>query len=490
MQLAELLKGIFPAAVPADCAGITVTSICSDSRRVSSGCLFVALRGPVGDGAQYIPQAVQKGAAVIVRTGMELQLCRENNTAVLTVPDTKVFLTELLCNFYHDISRRIKVVGITGTNGKTTITYLLESLFNSAQMPCGVIGTVSHRYAGRTVPAKNTTPGLVDIYQYLAEMQQAGCKYCAMEVSSHALEQGRVTGIDFRAAIFTNLTSDHLDYHKTREEYFLAKSRLFTGLPDHALALLNQDDEFSERLLKMSHGQVRGYSVKAKSDFYARDIQLNFSGTRFILATPSGETAIQTPLVGVHNVYNILSAAGVGHFEGLTLAQIKAGIEKVANVPGRLERIEAGQPFTVLVDYAHTEDALKNVLTSLRQVNAGKIILVFGCGGDRDKTKRPLMGRVAGELADFAIITNDNPRSEEPQSIADQIIPGFRNKNFKVILDRQEAIAESLRLARPKDIVLIAGKGHEDYQIFKDRTVPFDERRIVRQCLQEFMKKA
>lgn len=489
MKLKELLKNIITAKVPAEFENIEITEICSDSRRVAQGNLFVALQGPVGNGEEFIGSAIKQGAVVIVLSGKEVAFQKEGQACQIFVKDPAVFLKDVLKIFYQNVSQKIRAVGITGTNGKTTITYLLESILESAGKSCGVIGTVNCRFNGKVFPAKNTTPGMIDNHRYLHAMSNEKCLYCAMEVSSHALEQGRVAGIDFRAGIFTNLTSDHLDYHHNREEYFLAKSRLFAGLSVNALALINQDDAFADRLQKMSKGKVMTYGIKTRSDFSARDIQLSFAGTRFALVTPDGQIEIQTPLLGIHNVYNILAAVGFCHFEALTLEQIKKGIESLSNVPGRLERIDAGQDFTVLVDYAHTEDALKNVLTSLRQVSTAKIVLVFGCGGDRDKTKRPLMGKVAGAMADFSIITNDNPRREDPQDIADQIVPGYQNKNFKIVLDRREAIKEALGLARAKDIVLIAGKGHEDYQVFKDRTMTFDERQIVRECLQERLQK-
>lgn len=488
MKLNELLKGIFLPELPSAWRDVAIPDIVSDSRKVIPGSLFVALAGPVADGAQFIDQAREKGAVVIVRTGPEPGVQVEEKTLILTVSDTQAALQILLKNFYHDISRQIKIIGITGTNGKTTITYLLESIFQAAGKSCGVIGTVNVRYGGKIFPVKNTTPGLIDVHHLLEDMKEAKCPHCVMEVSSHALVQGRVGGLDFRAAVFTNLTSDHLDYHRTREEYFLAKARLFTGLSPQALALINGDDDFAQRLMSMSRGQVQTFGIKNPADFYAQGVQLHFSGTTFTLKTPEGQIQIQTPLIGNHNVSNILAAAGVAQAQGVSLAQIKKGIELLRNVPGRLERVEAGQKFPVLVDYAHTEDALKNVLGSLRQVSRGRILLVFGCGGDRDKTKRPLMGKIAGEMADFSIVTNDNPRSEDPQDITQQIIPGFRQANFKIVLDRRQAIKEVLGMAGEGDIVLIAGKGHEDYQIFKKKTIPFDERCVVRECVEELLK--
>jgi len=483
MYLAKLFQGFNIGAIPIDFQNIDILAVCADSRKVIPNSLFVAVHGAGGNGMEYIPQAIAQGARVIVQPGPQFKVNQKGETLVVSAPDPQDFLRGLVRNFYGDVSRKVRTIGITGTNGKTTITYLLESILLHAGKSCGVIGTVNYRYAGQVFPAKNTTPGIIDNHFYLQKMWEAGCLYCAMEVSSHALVQGRVGGIDFRSAVFTNLTSDHLDYHQNREDYFLAKSLLFTGLSDHALALVNVDDSFGSRLLQMSRGRKKTYGIRCRADFMAQEIKLSPSGTSFLWRTPRGNTEIQTSLIGIHNVYNILAAAGVAWDEGLAADQIKAGIERLRNVPGRLERVEAGQAFTVLIDYAHTEDALKNVLTSIRQVRSGKIILVFGCGGDRDRSKRPKMGQVADALADFSIITTDNPRSEDPEAIAAEVLAGFRGTNVRTILERKRAIRAALAMAREKDVVLIAGKGHEDYQIFKDRTIPFDEKSIVLECL-------
>lgn len=379
--------------------------------------------------------------------------------------------------------KKIKMIGITGTNGKTTITYLLESIIHCTGKRSGVIGTVNHRFADKQFRAKNTTPGLLENQRYLAEMLDANMDYCIMEVSSHGLAQGRVKGIDFHVAVFTNLTSDHLDYHKDREEYFQVKAVLFNCLSKNASAVINTDDTYGNRLLGMTRSAVTTYGIKHKADIMAEDIDLSLSGTTFTLITPVGEISIETKLIGMHNVYNILAAVGVCLHENVSLSKIKEGIEGLAFVPGRLEEIKCGQDFYVFVDYAHTEDALRSVLESLKYINGARRILVFGCGGDRDRDKRPKMGRIASDLADFTVLTNDNPRSEDPKDVVDQIAAGFNNNNYEVILDRREAINKGLMSAKTGDIVLIAGKGHEEYQIFKDNTIDFNEREIVRDCL-------
>ncbi len=379
---------------------------------------------------------------------------------------------------------KIKTIGITGTNGKTTVTYLLEAVLNAAGKRSGVIGTVNHRFAGKSFRAKNTTPGLTDNQRYLADMAQENVDYCVMEVSSHGLAQGRVKGIDFSLAVFTNFTSDHLDYHGNLEEYFRVKTLLFTSLSKNAAAVINTDDACGNTLLGMIDTAVTTYGINNKADIMAEGIQLSLGGTVFTLKTPAGDITVKTKLIGLHNVYNVLAAAGVCLRENIPLPVIQQGIEALPCVPGRLEEIKAGQDFHVFVDYAHTQDALENVLESLRNINeAQRILAVFGCGGDRDKAKRLEMGKIAGRLSDFTILTNDNPRTEDPRDIVEQIAAGFENKNFKVIMDRRDAIQEALNLAHCGDIVLISGKGHEDYQIFKDKTIAFNEREIVKECL-------
>ncbi len=483
MKLRELIKNTALAPVKEDQGNLEVPSVTADSRKVTAGGLFVALAGPKTHGAKFIEDAMARGAQIIV-TGMTgISSPIPDGILYLKTEDPQAFLAQALSNFYHDPSGSIRLIGITGTNGKTTITYLLETMLAAAGKTSGVIGTINHRYGKKILKADNTTPGLVDNVRILAEMVAEKIDYCAMEVSSHALDQRRVEGLDFQYAIFTNLTSDHLDYHKDRETYFGAKAKLFTGLAKNRRAIINIDDEFGPRLKDMTAAPVWTYAIKKPADFSARRIELGFTGTCFELVTPLGTIEIMTPLIGLHNIYNILSVAAVGVGEEIPLCLIKKGVEALSQVPGRLERIEAGQDFYVFVDYAHTEDAMRNVLSSLRAVKKSRLTVVFGCGGDRDKTKRARMANVVEELSDFAIVTTDNPRSEDPQQIVQNIIGGFRKQDFKVILDRGEAIMEALRVTQKGDVVLIAGKGHENYQIFKDKTIDFDERKIVLQSL-------
>jgi UDP-N-acetylmuramoyl-L-alanyl-D-glutamate--2,6-diaminopimelate ligase len=377
----------------------------------------------------------------------------------------------------------MNVVGITGTNGKTTITYLIEAILRRLNKNCGVIGTVNYRYKGTAVIAKNTTPGPVELQSVLRDMADAGVEYVAMEVSSHALDQQRIEGTSFHSAIFTNLTQDHLDYHGNLKNYFSAKAKLFQGLKACSLAVINNDDAYGRRLKAMTSAEVVTYGIESESDVTARDIEMDVSGTRFTVVGSGLKMKCVTRLIGRHNVYNLLAAIAWALKEKIPQEAIQSAIGQFESVPGRLQRIEGAGGVSVFVDYAHTEDALKNVLQSFSQLPHRRIITVFGCGGERDKTKRPKMGAVVTKLSDHAIITNDNPRSEDPERIIADIREGIKKNNYQVIQDRYEAIKSALTMAQEGDIVLIAGKGHEDYQIFKDKTIHFDDGETVRSCL-------
>lgn len=483
MRLRCLIDNMDRDKIPATFLDVEIPMVCSDSRTCTPGSLFVALEGATGHGSQFISDALGRGARVIVvENSTDLSLDGFNGL-VLPVKDTRKFFTELLQRFYDYPDRKIKTIGVTGTNGKTTITYLLESILRCAGRKSGVIGTVSHRIGSKIITAKNTTPGIADNFRYLSEMVKAGMDYCLMEVSSHALDQKRVDGINFHAALFTNLTGDHLDYHKNEEDYFLAKARLFQALAPDSLAVINRDDAYGDRLAKMTPARIITYAIGKQADITAKDIELGLTQTTFVLNGLGRSVPIKTSLFGKHNVYNILAVAGLCFSEGISDEDIQKGISALDCVPGRMDPVAGDKDFHVYIDFAHTEDALKNVLNSVKHIPHAKTILVFGCGGDRDRTKRPKMGRVASQLADFSIVTNDNPRSENPEDIALQIVAGFENKNYKVTLDRRQAIHDALRMARKGDIVLIAGKGHESYQIFKDKTVPFNEKEIVQEML-------
>jgi len=488
MTLQELIQGIPEICFSDNHIHPTIDAIATDSRQVRPGALFVSCQGEQYDGHCFLEAALRQGAvAVLVRSKTARPSLKCDHVAWLECENPKEVLPKLLNRFYEDPCSRIALVGVTGTNGKTTVTYLMESILCRAGVPCGVIGTVNYRFADKVFPARNTTPGPVEIFGYLNQMSASGMKVCVMEVSSHALVQGRVNGLVFQEAVFTNLTSDHLDYHKTQEEYFLAKALFFDGSLAVEHALINSDDPFGKRLTHICQTQQGLWTYGLEQDCCTRahDIKLSAQGSEFLMTINGESVTMQTALVGRHNVYNILAAAGACARLGVSLDAIRHGIESVDVVPGRLERIPEAGDVCVLVDYAHTEDALEKILEGVRGTGPSRILVVFGCGGDRDVTKRPRMARVAEKLADYVIVTNDNPRTEDPQKILHDILAGFQEDRYAVELDREQAIAGALAMARPGDCVVIAGKGHEDYQIFKDQTIHFDDREMVRKYLRK-----
>ena len=493
MRLSELIKGIYTKPLSSSWKDFEVCHLSCDSREEQKDGLFVALPGFKFNGEDFIKDAIVRGARIIVYRHSEpsegshsapLGLSMTNaNICFLDVDDPKQFLYSIGQRFYGHPSKKIKSIGITGTNGKTTITYLIESIIHLANRRCGVIGTINYRIGDNIVPSKNTTPGFLDNQRHLAQLVEMKIDYCVMEASSHALQQGRLEGIDFSAGIFTNLTQDHLDYHKDMESYFKAKSLLFKNLSSKAVAIINVDDEYGKRLMAVDSSRKLTYAIDNPADVRAQSINYQLSGSSFEIAFPKGKININTRFIGRHNIYNILAAFAWGLSENVDPGLIRQGIEHLTHVPGRLEPVDNERGIFIFIDYAHTEDGLINVLKALRIVRPDKIILVFGCGGDRDRTKRPKMARAACDLADYSIVSSDNPRSEDPQSIIDEITKGFTKNNYETCLDRKEAIGRALKMAQENQIVLIAGKGHEDYQIFKDRTISFDEREIVKECL-------
>ena len=482
MKLIELIEGIYSGPLAQHFHDVEVTGISSDSRQVHADELFVALRGEQFDGCKFIPAAISNGARVIVTDSNSDDQISED-ACVLSVEDANTFLRQIVSRFYGDLSNRVNVIGITGTNGKTTIAYLLESILGMAQERCGVVGTINYRIGENTYPSVTTTPGFTENQRLLYELVEQDIRYCLMEVSSHALVQNRVDNIRFKGAIFTNLTQDHLDYHKTMENYFKAKARLFGLVREDGVCCVNVDDEYGRRLYKELTQHVIPFGLNPRADIHAANIRCTVGGTSFELITPHGSVPIKSSLLGDYNVSNILAAVAMGFHEKICLEAMHQGIESLESVPGRLESVDADCDYSILIDYAHTPDALRNVLTTVRRICSGRIILVFGCGGDRDRGKRPLMGGVAAELADQVIITSDNPRGEAPDKIIADIEQGFCGHHYEIVADREEAIHKALNIAVEGDVVLIAGKGHESYQILKDRTVPFDERNIVRRHL-------
>lgn len=498
MRLKALIESL--EVIKADnLSDFSVKGITDDSRKVQEGFLFAAVKGKKQDGNKFISEAIARGAKAIVTQCQVSPLTAgqasvpecfgtgkcQDSISVIKVKDTRKALADLAAEFYGYPSRKIKCIGVTGTNGKTTITYLLESIFKQAGFNCGVIGTINYRFNHKLIPASNTTPNPVYLESILADMAGARVNCCALEASSHALEQQRVAGINFKYAIFTNLTSDHLDYHKNRNYYFAAKAKLFKMLNKDGSAIINIDDNYGRKLLKRTKAKIITYAIDRRADIRAEEIKLNFDGAEFKVATKKGVFLVKTKLIGRHNIYNILAAVAVALSEGIGRKDIEKGIYNLDKVSGRLEGISGDFPFKVFVDYAHTEDALKNVLISLGKIKKNRVIVIFGCGGDRDRTKRPKMGRVASNLADFVVVTSDNPRTEAPDKIIKEIVSGIKKKNFIVIPDRYLAIEKALSMAKADDIVLIAGKGHEQYQVFKDKTVHFDDRQVAGKILDE-----
>ena len=502
MKFQQLLDG---AEIFSQSGNPPVSGVEYDSRRVRPGTVFLAMKGESSDGNRFIDQAIVAGAAAIV-TDSTTQTPRPG-VAWAQVPHGRRALARLSANFYKRPAERIANTGITGTNGKSTTAFILESILQAAGRKTALVGTIEYHVAGKILPAPHTTPEAIELNQLFAEGLAQGVTESVMEVSSHALEQQRVFGIPFDVAVFTNLTRDHLDYHGTMEGYFRAKQVLFEGCgtePPRA-ALLNIDDESGRQLLnlaKKKSSAVFSYGLSA-GDFHAESLQITAYGTRFQMATPAGVLAIWSPLIGKVNAYNVLAAAAAAYVRNCSSDAITKGIASLARVPGRFERVDCGQPFTVVVDYAHTDDALRNLTALARDFVAhssdgatgapvrpttvlkGEVITLFGCGGDRDRAKRPLMGEAAGKGSDFVVLTSDNPRSEDPLAIINDALVGLQKSGTKYVTepDRRKAIALAIAQAAPGDIVLLAGKGHEKTQTANGKAVPFDDVEVARETL-------
>ncbi|MDI6710570.1 MAG: UDP-N-acetylmuramoyl-L-alanyl-D-glutamate--2,6-diaminopimelate ligase [Bacillota bacterium] len=483
MRLAELISVLGVLEAGGD-LNIEATGLACDSRQVAPGHVFVAVPGHATDGHLFIPQALERGAAALVVERVEPEWAAK--AAWARVPDARRALAAAAAFFYGYPARSLRLTGVTGTNGKTTTTHLTRAVYRQAGLATGLIGTI-HTLVGDTVlPAERTTPESLDLQRLWRRMVDSGVTHVVMEVSSHALRLGRVAPADFTAAVFTNLTQDHLDFHRDMEDYFAAKALLFTGLPPGGLAVINADDPWGRRLAEMCGERAVTYGVEGGT-VRAGGVAVEARGASFRVASPWGGFPLRLKLTGLFNVYNALAAAAAGLAQGIEADAVRAGLEAVSGVAGRFERVDGGQDFTVIIDYAHTPDGLENVLRAARRVTEGRVISVFGCGGDRDQGKRPLMGRISGELADFTIVTSDNPRTEDPLAIIAAIEAGTRavTARYSIVPDRREAIRAALEMARSGDIVLIAGKGHEDYQIIGMTKCPFDDRLVVREALAE-----
>ena len=491
MNFFQLLHG---AEILAQSGNPSVSGLEYDSRRVKPSDAFIAMRGEASDGNKFIDRAIAAGAVAIV-SDSAAETPREG-VAWAQVPHGRRALARLSANFYKRPAERIAITGITGTNGKSTTAFLLEAILSAANRKSALIGTIEYHVAGKVLPAPHTTPEALDLNRILAEALGNGATEAVMEVSSHALAQQRVYGIPFDVAVFTNLTRDHLDYHHSMEEYFAAKQSLFDGCGTDPprVAVLNAEDEHGQKLAKISKkrgSEVLTYGLRS-GDLHAEKVDMTSRGTRFDLVTPEESVPIFSPLIGKVNVYNILAAAAAAYARACKRDALAEGIASLACVPGRFQRVDCKQPFTVVVDYAHTDDALRN-LTSLarefvqRARQRGRVITLFGCGGDRDRAKRPLMGEAAGRGSDFVVLTSDNPRSEDPLAIINDAMVGLQRSGtkYKVEPDRKTAIALAIREAGPGDIVLIAGKGHEKVQVTREGSVPFDDVEVAHQILRD-----
>jgi UDP-N-acetylmuramoyl-L-alanyl-D-glutamate--2,6-diaminopimelate ligase len=487
IRLVRLLRGV-EANGATEHGDLGVAEIAYDSRKVRPGALFVAIRGEKTDGNKFVSDAIARGAIAIVSE----QTRPESIPAVfpwIKVPDARKALACVAANYFGHPAEVLKLVGITGTNGKTTTSYLVDSILRAAGCEVGLFGTIAYRLVRETRPAIHTTPESLDLQNFLADVVRAGGTHAVLEASSHALALDRLWGCPFAAAIFTNLTRDHLDYHKNFEDYFAAKRRLFegTGAAAPGAGVINRDDAYGKQLAGLA-ARTLTYGLEPGADITTRKPAISISGLEFTAETPVGKIDVRSPLVGRINVYNILAAIGAGVALDLAREVIAAGIAQLPSVPGRFERIDAGQPFLVVVDYAHTDDALRNLLSTAKELNAdGRIITLFGCGGDRDRTKRPLMGEAAGRSSDIVVLTSDNPRSEDPLLIINDAIVGVQRTKAKFLVepDRERAIEIALDQARPGDIVLLAGKGHETSQVLRDRTIDFDDRQMARRMLHQ-----
>lgn len=485
MFLEELIKDANPIEICGDTKK-DIKGIKYDSRNVTAGDLFVCVTGFKTDGHLYVHSAVKNGAIAILA---EKDLEVPQNVTLIKVADTRVAMADLAARFYGNPSSKLKLIGVTGTNGKTTTTHLIKKILEEAGYTVGLLGTISNMIGNEVLPAERTTPEAPDLQFLLHKMVNKGAHYAVMEVSSHALQLYRVRGCKFRSAVFTNISQDHLDFHESMEEYVDEKKKLFAMLSSSSenYGLVNNDDLYHQHFEEASKVPVFKYAVDGSGDFKAQEVDVKPQGVSYTAFYPGGKISLNLKLTGLFSVYNSLAAFAVGFKEGIAPEIIKKALENITGVPGRFEKIECNQDFTVIVDYAHTPDSLKNVLETAKDFAKRRIITVFGCGGDRDRTKRPLMGEAAALNSDICVVTSDNPRSEDPEAIIEDIIPGVKKhtNSFKIEVDRKKAIKLALEMAQKNDIVIIAGKGHETYQEINGKKLPFDDKEVVKSILSE-----
>jgi UDP-N-acetylmuramoyl-L-alanyl-D-glutamate--2,6-diaminopimelate ligase len=484
MRLTDMLNGVPLLSLNGNKAR-DIQGIAYSSKNVQSGFMFTALKGMKTNGYEFVEEALVNGATAVLS---DREKPKNFTKTWIQVSDIREALALCSANFYSHPSQKMKVIGITGTKGKTTTTYLLEEILKKSRLSPGVIGTISYRGPGMNITAERTTPEAPDLQRILFEMLEHGVTHCFMEVSSHALDLKRVTGIGFDVVVFVNLSGDHLDYHQTMEKYFEAKKKLFFLDHKKGIAVVNGDDLWGKKLTSQLSAGTITYGLEPGATVRGKDFKLDEKGIQASVDYQESQLSISSPLLGKPNLYNILASVAVALTLNLSISGIKEGIASLKGVPGRFEKIENSLGLQIFVDYAHTDDALKNLLETVRELNPKRTILVFGAGGDRDKTKRPRMGEAAGNLADWAIITSDNPRSEDPLAIISDIEKGIKKtgtQNYQIIPDRRAAIEQALSMAENGDYILVAGKGHEDYQIIKDKISHFDDAEIIREILKE-----
>ncbi|MBO5245063.1 MAG: UDP-N-acetylmuramoyl-L-alanyl-D-glutamate--2,6-diaminopimelate ligase [Selenomonadales bacterium] len=494
--LSQLLGSVDTVSV-AGSTDIEIQDVSYDSRTVTAGTLFICLDGARVDGHAFAQKAAEAGAVAIIA---EKEIEVPAGITVVRVNDTRAAMQEIVPRFFDYPSRKLRMIGVTGTNGKTTSTYVLRSILKKAGYRVGVIGTIQIMIEDEIVPINNTTPDVIDLQKILARMVDKGIDYVIMEVSSHALVLNRVAGCDFNVAMFTNLTQDHLDFHKTLEQYMMAKADLFTRLADeknckpNRAAVVNLDDSAAFAMLAAAYGVKRiTYGIREEADVRATDIRVTGTGTSFKITGAYGEHQLNLRITGIFNVYNVLGTICAALSENISWETIIDSLESFTSVAGRFELIDGGQSFPIIVDYAHTPDGLENILKTAKEFAQGRIIVVFGCGGDRDRTKRPIMGRIAAQLGDVVIATSDNPRTEDPDRILEDVEAGILevlddNTHYEKIADRRKAIERAITMAKADDVVMIAGKGHETYQILNTGTIHFDDREVAREVARGLTK--
>ena len=485
MNLQHLLKTVDATLTVGD-HNKEISGIANDHRKVEPGNVFVCYRGVAVDGHEFIRQAVQNGANAIVGEQPPPKGFPNGPTYFQTT-NGRAALALIAANWYGNPANHLKLIGITGTNGKTSTAYLVHSIFEAAGLKSAIMGTVGHRFGHVVVPAATTTPDSLTLHDLFSQFVSAGLQYVIMETSSQGLAQHRLAGLEFKTAVFTNLTQDHLDYHESMDEYLNAKAMLFRQIQrENGLAVLNADDPASNQIRQATDAKVQTYGLDKIADLTARDIESTLKGLTFTAITPLGKIRAKLRLMGDYNLYNALAAIGIVQHHGCSIDEIREGLESTV-VPGRFELIDRGQDFAVIVDYAHTPDGLENLLSAARRITEGRLICVFGCGGDRDRGKRPRMGRISATIANHSVITSDNPRTENRDQILNDILTGIPDgSSYDLIPDRREAIGRAIELAKGGDLIAVAGKGHEDYQILGDRTIHFDDREVVAEYLERY----